>query len=127
MVNQSIPLIYRHMVQNAMNDLYGETEYEFNEVCLLKKIAAFFVTLATNKEPEKEEELLEVLQKWHDDQLIYAPREDELKLLMDQAYRIVQSFKDRSNLLPLSAVTNAIEAYVKAHTVIKSSPQPSDK
>ena len=61
LVNQNIPLGYRHMLQNVLNDLYGETEYEFNEVCLLKKIAAFFVNLATSKEPEKESELLEVL------------------------------------------------------------------
>lgn len=66
LVNQSIPLVYRHMTRNEVNDLYGETEYEFNEVCLLKKIASFFVTLATENEPEKEQDLIEVLTKWND-------------------------------------------------------------
>ena len=50
-----------------MNGLYGEAEYEFNEVLLLKKVAALFVTLATNKEPEQEEELIKVCADWHDD------------------------------------------------------------
>lgn len=54
------------MTRNEVNDLYGETEYEFNEVCLLKKIASFFVTLATEREPEKEQDLIEVLTRWND-------------------------------------------------------------
>ena len=65
LVNYSIPLIYRHMTRNEVIDLFGEAEYEFNEVCLLKKIASFFVTLATEREPEKEKDLLEVLTKWN--------------------------------------------------------------
>ena len=52
LVNQAIPLVYRHMIQTVFNDLYGEAEYEFNEKCLLKKVAAFMVTLATGKDPE---------------------------------------------------------------------------
>ena len=67
LVNQSIPLVYRYTIQNVLNGLYGEAEYEFNEVLLLKKVAALFVTLATNKEPEKEEELIKVCADWHDD------------------------------------------------------------
>ena len=60
LVNQSIPLVYRHMVRTVVSDLYGEAEYEFNDVCMLSKIAAFFVTLATDKEPENKQELIEV-------------------------------------------------------------------
>lgn len=83
LVNQSIPLVYRYTIQNVLNELYGEEEYEFNEVLLLKKVAALFVTLATNKEPEKEEELIKVCEDWHNNQLVYEPRDKELKLLLD--------------------------------------------
>ena len=61
LVNQSIPFVYRHMIKNVLNGLYGEQEYEFNEVLLLKKVAAFFIALATNQEPENEEHLAEVV------------------------------------------------------------------
>ena len=67
LVNQSIPLVYRHFILNVLNGLYGESEYEFNEVLLLKKVAVFFVSLATTKEPENEDDLARVCQQWHDD------------------------------------------------------------
>ncbi len=51
LVNQSIPLVYRHMIQTQVSDLYGETKYEFNDVLMLCKIAALFVQLATDLEP----------------------------------------------------------------------------
>ena len=61
LVNQSIPLYYRHMIKNIPDDVfYGENEYEFNEVLLLKKVAAFFVVLATTREPEDGADLLKV-------------------------------------------------------------------
>ena len=66
------------------------------------------MTLATNKEPENEEELIKVCEDWHDDQLVYAQNDAELKLLLDEAYKIVSSFRDRSNLMPLSTVVNNI-------------------
>ena len=58
MINQPIPFIYRHLVQNVLQDVFGEKEYEFNQVCQMKKIAAFFITLATKNEPEKQDDLL---------------------------------------------------------------------
>ena len=47
MVNQPIPLIYRNDLSNIAEAIYDEREYEFNEVLVLKKIASFFVTVAT--------------------------------------------------------------------------------
>ena len=47
--------------------LFGESDYEMNEVCVLKKIAAFFVTLATDKEPESGDELREDCLKWQNE------------------------------------------------------------
>ena len=49
-----------------VHDIYDEREYEFNEPLVLKKIASFFVNLATGEEPAECEELLETLQKWHE-------------------------------------------------------------
>jgi len=112
LVNQSIPLVYRHMVQNVVGDLYGETEYEFNEACLLKKVAAFLVKLATDIEPEKEHELFEICQKWHDQQLVQAPKEPELKMLLDEAFRIVSSLSDPTQLATLSETVNNIETFI---------------
>ena len=51
---------------------------------MLKKIAAFFITLATDKEPVGGEELQDVCTKWSRNQLAKGPRRAELKLLMDQ-------------------------------------------
>ena len=115
LVNQSIPLVYRHTIQNVLNGLYGEPEYEFNEVLLLKKVAALFVTLATNKEPEEKEELFKVCQDWHDDQLVNVPRDEELKLLLDLAYKIVNTFRDRSDLIQISTIVNEIQAFIHKH------------
>ena len=52
-----------------MNQIYNESEYEFNEVLILKKIASFFVTLATGKEPENQAQLVKNLQAWHEKQM----------------------------------------------------------
>ena len=49
-----------------MNEIYDETEYEFNENLVLKKIAWFFVTLATNIDMAACNELYDTLQKWHE-------------------------------------------------------------
>ena len=51
-MNQAIPFAYRWDFQLEVNTIYNETEYEFNEGLILKKIASFFVTLATGREPE---------------------------------------------------------------------------
>lgn len=66
LVNQTLPFCYRHDQENIVNTIYDEKEYEFNERLVLKKIASFFVTLATTREPEKNSDLLDILQKWHD-------------------------------------------------------------
>ena len=60
LVNQLIPLFYRHSLQAELGEVFGETEYEMNEVCVLKKIAAFFITLATETDPINNEELVDV-------------------------------------------------------------------
>lgn len=52
LVNQAIPFAYRWDFYIEVNQIYNEAEYEFNEGLILKKIASFFVTLATGKEPE---------------------------------------------------------------------------
>ena len=52
MVNQAIPFAYRSDFFIEVNQIYNESEYEFNEALILKKVASFFVTLATGKEPE---------------------------------------------------------------------------
>lgn len=86
-----------------MQTIYDEKEYEFNERLVLKKIASFFVTLATTREPEKNSDLLEILQKWHDGQLIDAPTEYPLQVLMDLAYEVIKSLKNGdSDLIPIS-------------------------
>ena len=54
LVNQAIPFTYRWDYHIEVNQIYGESEYEFNEALILKKIASFFVTLATGKEPENQ-------------------------------------------------------------------------
>ncbi len=69
-----------------MNQIYNETEYEFNEGLILKKIASFFVTLATGREPENQAELVESLQDWHDNHLAEMPTNKELITLMKIAY-----------------------------------------
>ena len=60
-----------------------------NQVLILKKIAILFVTLATGKEPENEDELDRVCFDWHKDQLFQAPKNNNLKLLLSLAYKIV--------------------------------------
>ena len=57
MVNQQLPFQYRNDLHSVVNDIYDEREYEFNETLILKKIASFFVTLATGEEPEACSEL----------------------------------------------------------------------
>jgi len=63
-VNQSIPFAYRHDFQTEVNKIYDETEYEFNDTLVLKKIASFFVSLSTGFEVESHEELIKILQDW---------------------------------------------------------------
>ena len=67
MVNQLIPFVYRNDLSNIVDTIYDEREYEFNEALVLKKIASFFVTIATGSEPTKNSELYETLQKWKDE------------------------------------------------------------
>ena len=43
-----------------LNGVLGEFEYEFNQVLMLKKVATFFVILATKQEPDNEQELFKV-------------------------------------------------------------------
>ena len=73
MVNQPIPFIYRNDLANMVEQIYDESEYEFNETLILKKIASFFVTLACGEEPENNQELVETLQKWKNKRLKDAP------------------------------------------------------
>ena len=73
MVNQPIPFIYRNDLANMVEQIYDESEYEFNETLILKKIASFFVTLACGEEPENNQELVETLQKWKNKRLKDTP------------------------------------------------------
>ena len=103
LVNQPIPLQQRHAIKKLGEEVFwGEDEYEFNEVLLLKKVAALFVALSTGKEPTTEQELQNVCQDWSDDNLINwqslgrnVPREEELQLLLNEATKIVSSFTDK--------------------------------
>ena len=63
-VNQSIPFAYRYDFHFLMNNIYDETEYEFNDTLVLKKIASFFVSLSTGIEAKTHEELIKILQDW---------------------------------------------------------------
>ena len=47
------------------------------------------------------------------DQLEHWPL-DELKLLLDEAYKIVNSLKDKTNLVPISRVINNIQAFINS-------------
>ena len=102
MVNQPIPFVYRNDLANMVEQIYDEKEYEFNENLILKKIASFFVTIATENEPENNTELLDTLQKWHDNRLADAPKETELNFLLELAYKAMESLKTPENLLSMS-------------------------
>merc|ERR1712003_396888 len=98
MVNQPIPFVYRNDLANMVEQIYDEKEYEFNENLILKKIASFFVTVATENEPENNAELIDTLQKWHDNRLADAPKEAELNFLLELAYKAMESLKTPDNL-----------------------------
>lgn len=46
-------------------------------------------------------------------------------MLLDEAYKIIDSFKDRSNLMPLSRVVNNIQAYISKTKISKPKPSVS--
>lgn len=106
LVNQAIPFAYRSDFFIEVNKIYNEEEYEFNEVLILKKIASFFVTVATGQEPENQSELVRCVQNWHDKTMLDMPRNKELISLLNLAYRIVQSLN--GDLMPLSTICNTL-------------------
>ena len=108
MVNQPIPFVYRNDLANMVEQIYDEKEYEFNENLILKKIASFFVTVATENEPENNAELIDTLQKWHDNRLADAPKEAELNFLLELAYKAMESLKTPDNLLSVSKIVNEL-------------------
>ena len=111
MVNQPIPFIYRNDLANMVEQIYDESEYEFNETLILKKISSFFVTLACGEEPENNQELIETLQKWHNKRLKDAPQEPEYCLLMDLAYKAMESLKTPDNMLSISKIVNELSRF----------------
>jgi hypothetical protein len=106
LINQAIPLAYRSDFFIEINQIYNESEYEFNETLIVKKIASFFVTLATGKEPENQGELVKCLQSWHDKTMYNMPKNKELGVLMAVAYKAVQSL--HGELIPLSQIANML-------------------
>ena len=88
-----------------------------NQVLILKKIAILFVTLATGKEPENEDELCRVCSDWHKDLLYQAPKINNLKLLLSLAYRIVNSTSIGSDRIPsISYIIDEIKAVADLET-----------
>ena len=87
---------------------------------MLKKIASFFVTVATGKEPINNAELYETLQKWHDNHLADAPKEAELDILLELAYKAIDSLKTPGKLLTISKIVNDLQRF-SSKTTMKDS------
>ena len=51
------------------------------------------------------------MQKWHDNQLIDAPKEGELNLLLKLAYKAIESLKTPNNLLSISQLVNELNNF----------------
>ena len=107
LVNQGIPLAYRSEFFEVLHELYDEREYEMNDRLILKKIATYFVLVATGVEMESFSEMLTALKKWKAKSLVPAPESKEQALLLDIALTIVKSLTG-SKLMTLAAIIDLL-------------------